>query len=66
MSINRKKIAAGSYWVLCLLALLVDFREAKIGVTLAYYTLVLLNLLIATLTINRLFKHDTTITTDRN
>lgn len=62
---GKKKVISGAYLTLSLIALFVEPKVVN-GEVLIYYAVVLLNLIIATLTVNRTFSNGNTSPRNRN
>lgn len=61
MTKREKKLTASVYWIVCLILMTGEPSETiTIGKMLAYYGVVLLNLVYATHLLNKLFNHETT------
>ena len=61
MTKSEKKLSASVYWIVCLILMTGEPNETiTIGQMLAYYTVVLSNLVYATHLLNKLFNHATT------
>lgn len=61
MTTNQKKLSASVYWIVCLILMTGEPSESiTTGQMLAYYGVVLSNLVYATHLLNKLFNHATT------
>lgn len=64
---KTKKIAAAFYLTICLISAIVEPNESvSFGHFLTYYGIVLINLAMAVLIINNLYRRDATTATNRN